>query len=324
MKVLITGCAGFIGFHLSNKLIKLKCKVYGIDNLNNYYDVNIKKNRLKILKQNQNFFFNKIDLVDKIKLFKFLRKHKFKYVINLAAQAGVRYSLENPMSYVNNNIIAFLNLVEFFRIQKPDHFITASTSSCYGASTKFPLTENNPSNEPLQLYAVTKKTNELNAHAYSHLFNIPITAVRLFTVYGPWGRPDMSLFKFTKNILENKKIEVFNKGNHVRDFTYIDDVVDALCKLLNKKPKKVKYSNAKYQVVNIGGSSPIKLKNFIKEIEIQLGKKSKKKLLRLQPGDIIKTSANPKKLEELINFKPKIGYKQGIKEFIRWYVNYYR
>ncbi len=324
MKILVTGCAGFIGFHLCNKLLKLNHTVVGIDNINNYYDVKLKKDRLKILKKYQKFSFNKIDLIDKKKLFKLLSKEKFKYAINLAAQAGVRYSITNPMSYINNNIIGFLNLIEFFRDKKPTHIITASTSSGYGASNKFPLSEEDPSNEPLQLYAVTKRTNELSAYAYSHLFNIPITALRFFTVYGPWGRPDMSLFKFTKNILENKEIEVYNKGNHIRDFTYIDDVVESIIKLIKRIPKKAKNSNARYRVVNIGGSNPITLKQFIKEIESQLNKKSIQKLLKLQPGDIIKTSASTKKLEKLIKFKPKKNYKYGIGKFVKWYVNYYK
>ena len=320
MKLLVTGCAGFIGFHLCYNLLKLNYTVIGIDNINDYYDVKLKKDRLKILKKYQRFSFYKIDLVNKKKLFKLLSKEKFKYVINLAAQAGVRYSIKNPMSYINNNIIGFINIIEFFKKKTPTHIITASTSSCYGASNKFPLSEEDSSNEPLQLYAVTKKTNELSAYAYSHLFGIPITALRFFTVYGPWGRPDMALFKFTKNILENKKIEVYNNGNHIRDFTYIDDVVHSIIKLINKVPKKVKNSNAKFRVLNIGGSNPITLKNFIEEIENQLNKK----LLKLQPGDIRKTSASTKKLEKLISFKPKKDYKYGIAQFVKWYVSYYK
>ena len=333
MKILITGCAGFIGFHLSKKILKKNYTVFGIDNLNNYYDVNLKKDRIKSLKKNyKKFHFLKLDLSNKIKLEKIFKKNFFLKVINLAAQAGVRYSLVNPDAYVKSNLIGFCNLIELSKKHKTRHFIYASTSSVYGMNKKQPLSEKHNVDHPMQFYAATKRSNELIAHSYSHLFNLPTTGLRFFTVYGPWGRPDMALFLFTKNILKNKPIRVFNNGNHIRDFTYVDDVARSVFNISKKIPKKslqkkLEYfpseSSAPFRVLNIGNNKPIKLMNYIREIEKRLNKKSKKKYLSLQMGDIKQTLADNKKIKKLTNFKPNTSIKYGVNKFIDWYLDYY-
>ena len=292
MKILITGAAGFIGYHLTNKLIKTKHKIFGIDNFNNYYSVKLKKDRVKdLINQKGKFIFYKNDICNKEFVNKIFKKNKFDIVINLAAQAGVRYSIKNPESYIKRNIIGYFNILEACRFNKVKHLIYASTSSVYGDSTKFPLSENLNTNKPLQLYAATKLSNELMAHSYSSLFNLRTTGLRFFTVYGPWGRPDMALFLMTKNIILGKKIKLFNYGNHIRDFTYVDDVIDAILKITLSKKK----FRSKSEVYNIGNGKPVHLRKYIKEIELCLGKKAKIENLPLQMGDIVKTHASIKK-----------------------------
>ncbi len=321
MKILITGAAGFIGYHLTNKLIKTKHKIFGIDNLNNYYSVKLKKDRVKDLtNQKRQFIFYKNDICNKEFVNKIFKKNKFDIVINLAAQAGVRYSINNPESYIKRNIIGYFNILEACRFNKVKHLIYASTSSVYGDSTKFPLSEKLNTNKPLQLYAATKLSNELMAHSYSSLFNFRTTGLRFFTVYGPWGRPDMALFLMTKNIILGKKIKLFNYGNHIRDFTYVDDVIDAILKIaLNKK--KIR---SKSEVYNIGNGKPVHLRKYIKEIELCLGKKAKIENLPLQMGDIVKTHASIKKIQKNFKFKPKFNVKSGVKNFIHWYKSYFK
>jgi UDP-glucuronate 4-epimerase len=315
MKILITGVAGFIGFHLANNLLNRKNQyIYGIDNLNDYYDINLKKERLSILKKKNKFFFKKIDITDKKKLFLYIKKIKPKIIINLAAQAGVRYSIQNPETYLYNNIIGFYNILEISREIKIKHLIFASTSSVYGASTKFPLHENIQTDKPLSFYAATKKSNEIMAHSYSNIYKLPVTGVRFFTVYGPYGRPDMSLFKFSKSIILGKKINLFNNGKHVRDFTYIDDVVEAIIKLIPNIPK----NKIPYEIYNIGNGNPKKLSEFLNLIEKYLSKKSKIKNMPLQKGDVVKTHADIKKLQKKINYSPKTNIDVGIKNFVNW------
>ena len=337
MKILITGAAGFIGFHTSIKLLEKGHKVYGIDSLNNYYSVKIKKDRLKLLKKigKKNFYFFKNNLTQEKYLINLIKKHKISIIIHLAAQAGVRHSLEHPMDYIKNNIIPTTNLLEATRkTKKIKHFLLASTSSVYASSIKTPFNENDPADFPLQFYAATKRSTELMAHSYSHLYNIPFTILRFFTVYGPYGRPDMALFKFTKNILENKKIEVFNNGNHTRDFTYVTDIAKSIEKLILKIPnknekfnlnKKLSYnSKAKIRYLNIGNGKPEPLMKYIKLLEKILGIKSKKKYLPFQTGDALKTSSSTKKLKKIINFTPSIKIEEGIIKFAKWYKNYYK
>ena len=330
MKILVTGASGFIGFSLSLFLLKKKIQVIGIDNLNNYYDVDLKKKRLNILKKFKNFEFLKLDLSNKNTLFKKLKKKKFSYVVHLAAQAGVRYSILNPDEYTKSNLIGFSNILELVRNKKIKHLLFASTSSVYGLSKSKSFDENLPATFPIQYYAATKRANELMAHSYSYLFNIPSTALRFFTVYGPWGRPDMALFKFTKNILLNKYIEVFNFGNHKRDFTYIDDVVKSIYLAIKKIPKKnltgslSKSNVAPFEILNIGGGRKVTLMKFIREIEKCLDKKAKIKYLPLQKGDVFETSCNTKKIKNYLGFLPKTDYRLGIKNFINWYKKFYK
>ena len=334
MTILITGSAGFIGFHVSKALLKNKKRVIGIDNINNYYDTKIKKDRLKNLQieGRKNFTFYKIDISNYKNLENIFKKEKIKYVINLAAQAGVRYSISNPDKYISSNIVGFFNVIELSKKYKIKHLVYASTSSVYGDRYNLPLKEFYPATNPIQLYAATKRSNELIAHSYSHLFNLPTTGIRFFTVYGPWGRPDMALFKFTKSILNNKKIEVFNYGKHSRDFTYIDDIVKGILLILNKIPKKnnASYnkretlSTAAFDIYNIGNSKRVNLKNYIKEIEKNLNIKSKKKYLKLQPGDIKDTLSSTIKLNKATGYKANVDFKEGVKRFINWYLSYYK
>tara|TARA_E500000178_G_scaffold183468_1_gene181901 strand:- start:12059 stop:13051 length:993 start_codon:yes stop_codon:yes gene_type:complete len=320
MKILITGSAGFIGFHLSNFLLKQNLRVIGVDNFDDYYDKRIKVDRNKILLKYKNYKFFKIDITDKKSLAKIFSKNKFEVVINLAAQAGVRYSLKNPEKYIKSNIIGFHNIIENCKNNKIKNFLFASTSSIYGKSSKFPLQEKFNTDLPLQLYAATKKSNEVIGHAYYSLYRFNVIGFRFFTVYGPWGRPDMALFKFTNNTLLKKKINVFNKGNHYRDFTYIDDIVEGIYKVIIKlkKSKKVPI----YQILNIGNNKTISLRNFIRLIEINLGQKAKIKYQSFQKGDVLKTHASIKKIKKYYGFTPKTKVEIGVKKFIDWFIKY--
>ncbi len=316
---LITGSAGFIGFHLSNKMLSKGFKVIGIDNLNNYYDVQLKKKRNNILKKNKNYTFKKIDIKDYKSLETVFKKKKIHKVIHLAAQAGVRYSLKNPKSYIDNNVNGFFNILEISKNYKVKKFVYASTSSIYGLQKKFPLKENFNTDNPIQLYAATKKSNELMATSYSHLYKMDTVGLRFFTVYGPWGRPDMALFKFTKNIIKDKPIEVFNKGKHVRDFTYVDDIVDGIIKIvLNKKNK---FGS---KIFNIGNGKKIKLLKYIQLIEKNLKKKARKKFLPLQKGDVYKTHSDIRLIKKHYNYHPKTDVNHGVKKFIKWYISYFK
>ena len=334
MKVLVTGSAGFIGSSLVIKLLDRGDTVVGIDNLNHYYDPQIKLDRLSRFKENKKFTNLEIDITDREKLSNCFKDHKFDVVVNLAAQAGVRYSTENPYAYIDSNIVGFLNILENCRHNEIKNLVYASSSSVYGANESMPFSVNDNVDHPLSLYAASKKSNELMAHAYSELFNIPTTGLRFFTVYGPWGRPDMALFKFTKSILEGKEIEVFNFGNHKRDFTYIDDIVNGIIKVVDNPAKSNPNwsglqpdpgsSKAPWRVYNIGNNSPVDLKDFIAAIEESIGIKAKMKLLPLQPGDVPDTYADIKSLEDDFNYRPEISIFDGVEKFIQWYKDYYK
>ena len=334
MKILITGCIGFIGFHLSKKLILNGHTVIGVDSINSYYGTKIKYDRLKILrKESKKFVFKKGDISSSLFVERIFKTFKIDQVVNLAAQAGVRYSIENPKAYVESNLIGFFNILECCRQFKIKHLIYASTSSVYGNNSPLPFSEKNHADHPIQFYAATKRANELMAHSYSSLYNLPTTGLRFFTVYGPWGRPDMALFLFTKNILEGKKIDLFNYGNHIRDFTYVDDIVNPLVKLVRKIPKKnIKLkknrdpskSSAPFNIFNIGNNNPKKLKEFVQEIEKKLGLKAKVNLKKLQSGDVYETFADTSKLENHVNYKSQTNLKTGISKFIDWYKLYFK
>lgn len=317
MKILVTGSGGFIGFHLSKYLLEKKHIVFGYDNMNSYYDVKLKKDRIKILSKSNKFFFTKGNLQDFKRLDNLVKKNKIKKIIHLAAQAGVRHSVKNPRDYFNSNIEGFFNILETSKINKIEHLLFASTSSVYGDGKNFPLKESENTDHPLSFYAATKKSNEVMAYAYSHIYNLPVTGLRFFTVYGPYGRPDMALFKFIKNMMMKKPIELYNKGNHIRDFTYVDDVVVSISKLINKPPNK----KVPYDVFNIAGNEPRHLKDFLRIIEKYLNIKPKVKLLKMQIGDVHKTDASVNKLINKIKFKPKIKAEEGILKFIDWYKN---
>ncbi len=319
MNILITGSAGFIGFHLANKLLKYKNNVVGLDNLNNYYDINLKKNRIKNLKKNKKFIFHKVDICNLKKIDAIIKKNKVNYIIHLAAQAGVRYSIDNPKVYFKSNLEGFFNILELSKINKIKHLIFASTSSVYGDTKQFPLNENSNTDYPLSFYAASKKSNEVMAHSYSYIYKLRCTGVRFFTVYGPYGRPDMALFKFTKNMINNKSIELFNNGIHERDFTYIDDIVDGIYSLIKLKSKQSKL----YEIFNIGNGSPKKLLDYIKHIEKNLKLSAKIKKLPLQKGDIIKTHSDVNKLKKYTGYNPKTNIEVGITKFIEWYKDYY-
>ncbi|MEX6216488.1 NAD-dependent epimerase [Mammaliicoccus sciuri] len=333
MKILITGTAGFIGSHLSKKLINQGHSVIGIDNINDYYDVTIKENRLKSI-GTEKFTFHKINLEDYNSMNEIFKNDKPQVVINLAAQAGVRYSLENPRAYIDSNIVGFTNILECSRHHKVKHLIYASSSSVYGANTSKPFSTSDNIDHPLSLYAATKKSNELMAHTYSHLYNLPTTGLRFFTVYGPWGRPDMALFKFTKAIVNDEEIDVYNHGNMMRDFTYVDDIVEAISRLV-KKPAEPNpewsganpdpsSSYAPYKIYNIGNNSPVRLMEFVEAIENKLGKKAKKNYMDLQPGDVPETYANVDDLFKNIDFKPETTIQDGVNQFVDWYLDYYK
>ena len=332
MNILVTGCAGFIGFHLTKALLANGNTVVGLDNLNNYYDVSLKKNRLKKI-VDKNFTFIKADLDQSNKINEIFSESKFDSVINLAAQAGVRYSLKNPMAYINSNVVGFMNILEACRNYQTKHLIYASSSSVYGMNTSMPFSVTHNVDHPVSLYAASKKSNELMAHTYSHLYGLPTTGLRFFTVYGPWGRPDMALFLFTKAILEGKAIKVFNNGEMQRDFTYIDDIVEGILRLLNAPAESnlnwngdtpdPSSSSAPYKIYNIGNNSPVKLEYFISVIESSLGIKANKEYLPIQPGDVESTFADIDELYEAIRFKPKTSIEVGVDNFIKWYKDYY-
>ena len=332
MKIIVTGSSGFIGFHVSKKLLGSGNKVHGIDSMNNYYDVNLKKARLAILKKYKNFSFSKVKIENSKDLGRAFKKFKPTIVIHLAAQAGVRYSIEKPRVYLDSNITGTYNIIEISKRLNVKHLIMASSSSVYGANKKIPFKEINKTETQMSIYAATKKSNESMAHAYSNIWKIPITMVRFFTVYGPWGRPDMALFKFTKGILNNKKIDVYNNGKMYRDFTYIDDIVNGINLLISKVPSAKhlgKYKNdslspiAPFRILNIGNTKKVFLLDFIKEIENVLGKKAKKNYMPLQKGDVKQTLSNINLLKKITNYNPKTNFKTGIRNFLDWYLEYY-
>ena len=335
-EILITGVSGFIGFNLAKALILQNKSVIGIDNMNSYYDPSLKEARLDQLRKcsnNEKFKFYKTDLINKSELYDIFKETKPKVVINLAAQAGVRYSLENPHEYINSNVLGFMNILEASRDIKVENLIYASSSSVYGGNKVLPFSENHNVDHPVSIYAATKKANELMAHTYSHLFNIPTIGLRFFTVYGPWGRPDMALFLFTKAIIEGKPIQVFNNGNMSRDFTYIDDIVKSIIKLiykpatsegnpsLNKDPSR---SWAPYRIFNIGNSKPKSLMEYIKAIENELSLKAICNFMDLQPGDVPNTFADTSLLQDWIGYRPSTNIEDGVKSFVKWYRNYYK
>jgi len=326
MKVLITGVAGFIGYHLAKRLLAEDIQVYGIDNLNDYYDVGLKKNRLAQLYPQTAFTFHLLDLADREHILQLFRDQQFDYVINLAAQAGVRYSLENPFAYVDTNMTGFVNLLEGCRRSKVKHLVFASSSSVYGANTKIPFAVTDNVDHPISLYAASKKANELIAHVYSHLYALPTTGLRFFTVYGPWGRPDMAYFKFVKAIIAGQTINVYNFGKMKRDFTYIDDVVEGVFRVMHKPPDNKldgSESTAPYKIYNIGNNSPVELMTFIEVIEKVLGKTAEKNLLPMQPGDVPSTYADVDDLIRDVNFQPATSIQEGMERFIHWYKDYY-
>ncbi|HGW6102457.1 TPA: NAD-dependent epimerase [Citrobacter werkmanii] len=332
MKYLVTGAAGFIGFHVSKHLLEAGHQVVGIDNLNDYYDVSLKQARLELL-VHPDFHFHKIDLADRESMSALFTSELVDRVIHLAAQAGVRYSIENPHAYAESNLTGFLNILEGCRHNKIQHLLYASSSSVYGLNRKMPFSTDDSVDHPVSLYAATKKANELMAHTYSHLYGLPTTGLRFFTVYGPWGRPDMALFKFTKAMLEGKSIDVYNYGKMKRDFTYIGDIAEAIIRLQDVIPEpngewtvesgSPATSSAPYRVYNIGNSSPVELMDYIKALEDALGIEATKNMLPLQPGDVLETSADTKALYDVIGFKPETTVKDGVKNFVDWYRNFY-
>jgi len=332
-KYLVTGCAGFIGFHLSDRLLKDGHEIIGLDNLNDYYDVSLKNSRLELLQKYNNFSFVKASLEDTDTINKLFQDYEISVVVNLAAQAGVRYSLKNPRAYIDANIVGFLNILEACRNNKVGHLIYASSSSVYGANTKIPFSVHENVDHPVSLYAATKKSNELMAHAYSSLFGLPVTGLRFFTVYGPWGRPDMALFLFTKAILEGESIKVFNHGKMMRDFTYVDDIIEGIVRLIPNKPVPNPVwsgdepdpgtSYAPYRVYNIGNNSPVELSDFIRILEEKLGKEAIKEYLPLQAGDVPRTYADVDDLMRDVGFKPSTPIEVGIERFVQWYRQYY-
>ncbi len=330
--ILVTGAAGFIGYHLSRRLLEEGCTVTGIDNLNDYYDVNLKNARLDQLLSQDNFTFKKIDLSNRENMEGLFHTNQFYAVVNLAAQAGVRYSLENPHAYIDSNIVGFANILEGCRHSKVKHLLFASSSSVFGANTNMPFSVHNNVDHPVSLYAATKKSNELMAHAYSHLYGLPCTGLRFFTVYGPWGRPDMAYFLFTKAILESKPIKVFNQGRMKRDFTYIDDIIEGVFRILDRLPEPDPTwsgyrpdpgtSYAPYKIYNIGNNTPIELMDFIEAIENAVGKEAQKDFMPMQPGDVKATCADVDDLMRDVGFKPATPLREGIEKFIDWYKEY--
>jgi UDP-glucuronate 4-epimerase len=345
IKYLVTGAAGFIGFHLIERLLKdEECEIVGLDNINDYYDVNLKYARLKesgipkekidyntfvVSEKNKRYRFIRLNLEDKKNILQLFESEKIDFVIHLAAQAGVRYSLINPESYIQSNIVGFLNILEGCKQEKIRHLVYASSSSVYGLNTKAPFSTSDNVDHPVSLYAATKKANELMAHTYSYLYNVPTTGLRFFTVYGPWGRPDMALFKFTKAILNGDPIDVYNNGNMIRDFTYIDDIIEGICKVINHIPRPKETmdndpstSIAPYKIYNIGNSSPVALMDFIRAIEKELGKTARKNYLPLQPGDVMMTNSDVSDLEKDLGYKPSTKLEDGVHKFVEWYLDY--
>jgi UDP-glucuronate 4-epimerase len=334
MKVMITGVAGFIGSNLALRLLARGDRVYGIDNLNDYYDVTLKEARLRRLTPDPKFTFEKLDIADRTGMERLFKREKFDAVMNLAAQAGVRYSIENPQAYVDANLVGFCNILEGCRHSGVKHLVFASSSSVYGANTHMPFSEHDNVDHPVSLYAASKKANELMAHSYAHLYKLPCTGLRFFTVYGPWGRPDMALFKFTKGILAGEPIPVFNEGKMVRDFTYIDDIVEGVVRVIDHtaapnpmwsgdQPDPAT-SYAPYRVFNIGNNNPVELMRYIKVLEQCLGKKAILDLLPMQAGDVPATSANTEALEQAVGFRPDTTVETGIARFVEWYKEYYK
>jgi len=321
--VLITGAAGFIGYHLSKRLLKLGTKVIGIDNLNDYYDVSLKNSRLSLLKKFAKFTFVHTDLADNLALTKIFKEYKPQIVVNLAAQAGVRYSIDNPKAYISSNIIGFFNVLEACRHNPVEHLVFASSSSVYGNQEKTPFATTDNVDHPISLYAATKKSNELMAYTYSHLYAIPSTGLRFFTVYGPFGRPDMAYFKFTNMIKRGETIKIYNNGDMYRDFTYVDDIVQGIENILCNPPKPNEYGD-KYKVYNIGNNKPEKLMYFIEVLEKAIGQEAKKEFLPMQPGDVYQTYADVSELVKDFDFKPSTSIKTGLGKFAEWYKEYYK
>ncbi|OYQ32116.1 hypothetical protein CHU92_14670 [Flavobacterium cyanobacteriorum] len=344
MKILVTGAAGFIGYHLSRRLLEENNTVVGIDSINGYYDISLKYGRLQELGivpgqdtsiKYPGFSFYKIDISHLSQLSNVFKEHNFDYIIHLAAQAGVRYSLDNPQAYIESNIQGFINILELTRVHKPKHLIYASSSSVYGLNREMPFSTSHHTDHPVSLYAATKKSNEMMAHSYAHLFNIPTTGLRFFTVYGPWGRPDMAYFSFTKKIFEGQPIDVFNNGDLMRDFTYIDDIVDGIVKLLDVIPQPVNNHNstepdpafsvaAPYRLYNIGNNKPVRLINFIEALEEAIGKKAVKNFKPMQPGDVYATFADISDLTTACGFMPATDIRSGLAKFVAWYKQFYK
>lgn len=332
--VLVTGAAGFIGFHFSLRLLREGMQVIGVDNVNDYYSVKLKEDRLAELRKFPNFSFFKIDLADRPSVEELFKKHTFARVVHLAAQAGVRYSLTNPHAYVDSNLTAFVNMLEGCRAQRSSHFVYASSSSVYGNNRKQPFSTSDPVDHPISLYAATKKANELMAHTYSHLYDLPTTGLRFFTVYGPWGRPDMALYKFADAICAGRPIDVYNYGQLQRDFTYVDDIVESMFRIMDIPPQRSatphtaslppNRSDAPYVVYNIGNHQPVELNHFIECIEKALGKKAIRNELPMQPGDVVATYADVADLEAATGFKPRTSIEEGIRRFVHWYLEYQR
>ena len=334
MKILVTGAAGFIGSTLALKLLERGDSVCGIDNMNDYYDVRLKEARLQRIKSHRHFEFQKLDIIDREAMAELFQKQKFDAVMHLAAQAGVRYSITNPQSYIDSNLVGFGNILEGCRHSGVKHLAFASSSSVYGANTKLPFSEHDNVDHPVSLYAATKKANELMAHCYAHLYGLPCTGLRFFTVYGPWGRPDMALFKFTKGILEGEPIPVFNHGKMIRDFTYIDDIVEGVIRVIDRpaspnsgwsgEAPDPATSYAPYRIYNIGNNQPVELMRYIEVLEESLGKKAKLEMLPMQDGDVPATYANTENLENDVGFRPRTSVEQGIARFVEWYKSYHR
>jgi UDP-glucuronate 4-epimerase len=334
MKILVTGAAGFIGYHLSERLLERGDSVVGLDNLSDYYDVSLKQARLDRLKERRGFEFARADLADKAAIAAIFAAGRFDAVVNLAAQAGVRYSIENPHAYVNTNVVGFMNVLEGARHQGVRHLVFASTSSVYGLNANLPLSEDQNTDHPITLYAATKKANEAMAHSYAHLFGLPCTGLRFFTVYGPWGRPDMALFKFTKGILAGEAIPVFNEGRMIRDFTYVSDIVEGIARVIDRPPSPnaqwdakdpaAPTSSAPWRIYNIGNNQRVELMRYIRAIEATLGVKAKLDLLPMQAGDIAATEADVSALEKLTGFRPRTTVEEGVPKFVAWYREYYK
>lgn len=334
MKYLVTGAAGFIGFHVVQRLCEAGHQVVGLDNLNDYYDVNLKLARLKVLEAENLFSFVKLDLADREGVAELFSQQKFERVIHLAAQAGVRYSIDNPMAYADSNLVGHLTILEGCRNNKVEHLVYASSSSVYGLNNKVPFATSDSVEHPISLYAATKKSNELMSHTYSHLYGVPTTGLRFFTVYGPWGRPDMALFKFTKAIINGDSIDVYNNGDMRRDFTYIDDIVEGILRVQNIIPQGNKnwqvetgsaaQSTAPYQLYNIGNGNPVKLTEFIESLENSIGIKAKQNLMPMQPGDVYQTYADVDDLFNTTGYKPAMSVSQGVDNFVNWYRDFYQ